>query len=433
MALWLGVAAAVAYWFFGPSEALNSLVVAVGAGSFGANGFGGGAGPEGPGDDRREPQFGPAFGPDALASAFGPPDAPGALVQATSNERNPDANNLASVVPNERGADFGGLEQAMRDLTHVERLRAEIGSAKGDLWRFHGPVRDAALLNAVHAYKTPVVTFLSSKGGVGKTTLALNTAAYFSRAGLRVLLIDLDDRAALTLTLMRAGRYQQRPSSMVDPVIAGTASSAWLVRMAIPLDAAGLDHARLVSSAPTLRAIELRMFVRWLIESDLGDIRTFLARHLVDPALRNAYDIVLIDTPPRRDAATVNALVASTHVVVPTILDGLSIDAIGPLLQELKTWVATELNPQLKFAGIVPTMTTGPMLSSSEAAARNALASIAVQAIGDQSAVFQATIPHRTAFAKLAGTGIAYHADIGRNSVQEHVDIFCAELVQRLT
>lgn len=433
--IWFGVSVALLFTLAVPIEDLAGIIWAMGVGPFGVNGFLA-AGSEGETrrnrDGHDQAGSGAAFGPDALASAFGPPDSS----RQTSVDISGSGQDMASasgVSVEDFSSDFGGLEQAMRDLAHVERLRAAISSGQGDLWRFHGPIRDTSLLSAVHSFKTPVVSFLNSKGGVGKTTLAVNVAAYFARAGLRVLLVDLDDKAALTTTLMRAGRHQRRATSLADSIIAGTASPAWLSQMTIPLDMAGLDNARLVSSGPGLRHLELRMLVRWVIESDLADIRTYLARSLTDPQLRQSFDIILVDTPPRRDTATINAIVASTHVVIPTILDGLSIEGIGGLLHELKTWAREDLNPQLRLAGVVGTLTAGPMLSSSEASHRNMLAGIAAQVIGDQSAVFHATIPHRSAFSKCSGSGIAYHMDTGRNSVQDHVDVFGAELVQRLT
>ncbi len=92
------------------------------------------------------------------------------------------------------------------------------------------------------------------------------------------------------------------------------------------------------------------------------------------------FEFVLIDTPPRLTLATVNALCASTHVIVPTVLDQLSVDNVGGLLSQMDSWFRNDLNPNLKLAGIVGTMTrTQPSLNGVEAAARKSVEEAAMK------------------------------------------------------
>lgn len=345
----------------------------------------------------------------------------------------PPAPDVAAIAGLDPAAEVGGVEQAMRDLAHVERLRSQIGEGSGDLWRFHGSIQDKQLQAAVHAAATPVVTFANTKGGVGKTTLVANMAAYFSKAGLRVLVIDLDDRAALTQMLLQVAGLGRPDAAMSEPLIAGEAAPQWLMDTAIGLDRYGLQNISLVTSGPRLRDLELRLFVRWLLESEFSDIRTHVAHVLADPGLRQAYDIVLIDTPPHRDLAYVNAMAAATHLVMPVIPDGLSIANIADQFNDLAGWVRPDLNPNLKLAGVVLMKTSGQIPSASEAGAQSVIARAAHDCLGIENALFQAVIPNRAVFTKCAGNALAYQADVGRNSVQESIDAFAAELVHRLT
>lgn len=332
------------------------------------------------------------------------------------------------------GGDVGDLEQTMRDIAHVERLRAQLASEASDLWRFHGPIKDHALHDAIHAHSSPVLVATSMKGGVGKTTLVANLAAYFAKAGLRVLVIDLDDQGALSQKLLRAAGHPRFERSLVDPILSGEAANVDIGQVAIDLAPGGLTGLRVLTASATLRSLEERLFMRWLLDTEsVGDIRTNLARDLARPEIRGAFDLILIDTPPRRSAATVNALTAGTHVIMPVILDGLSINTFARQLHDLKSWANVDLNPRLKFAGAVTMKTSGQHLSGAETAAHAAFTSVSRDIFGEDAVPFATNIPDRAVFAKCAGSAIAYNVDVGRNSVQEIIDTLAVELVHRLT
>ena len=324
------------------------------------------------------------------------------------------------------------VERAMQELSHVERLRQSLDNREGDLWAVHPVARNAALDQALHApASAKIITVASLKGGVGKTTIVSNMAACLARAGQRVLLIDLDEQAALTKTLARASGMAAPPQDLASAIVAGAADPAMAMQGAALIDDV-LPRARLIGSSALLGPGGQREFVRWLLEPGAGDLRFRLAEILSDRQVRGAFDVIVIDTAATLTPATVNALAASTHVVVPAILDGLSVDPVRAFLATLCGWVQSDLNPGLALAGIVGTKTSAQLLSPSEQAAAAELDAAVADVLGVSGVVCTATVPQRNVIAKMAGRGIAYQADTGRNSVQDIFDRLTHELVQRI-
>jgi cellulose biosynthesis protein BcsQ len=102
--------------------------------------------------------------------------------------------------------------------------------------------------------------------------------------------------------------------------------------------------------------MENREMVRWLIGDEKTDIRYRLAHQLLSSTVLNNFDVILIDAPPRLTTASVQALCASTHVLIPTVLDPLSADdPVGYFGHQLKAH--QELWPQLKVMGVIGTLT----------------------------------------------------------------------------
>jgi chromosome partitioning protein len=178
-----------------------------------------------------------------------------------------------------------------------------------------------------------VYAFANQKGGVGKTTTAINLGACLAEAGERALVVDLDPQANATSGLgMRANG-----ASTYDLL-----DGAPLSELAKPTRFANLF---LVPSKP-----ELAGAVVELSQRTNGD------RYLAD-ALRHAdgFDFVLLDCPPSLGPLTVNALAASDRVVVPVQTEYYALEGLAQLVQSINL-IKARLNPALAIAGVLLTM-----------------------------------------------------------------------------
>src|SRR5690606_39536377 len=113
---------------------------------------------------------------------------------------------------------------------------------------------------------------------------------------------------------------------------------------------------RLIPTYYSLASVENRVMVEWLIGMRPQDVRYNLARALLSDEIQSRYSRVIIDAPPRLTTGCVQALAAATHVLVPTILDDMSADAVGAFANQLR--VNQAIWPNLKLLGAVGTMTT---------------------------------------------------------------------------
>lgn len=202
----------------------------------------------------------------------------------------------------------------------------------------------------------PILTVANLKGGVGKTTVAANIGAYFAvEHNERVLFIDLDFQGSLSSMLIRM-------NALVPPD--GTNSPASeLVGGRIRPDQIAL-FAKNVERIPTgsvlqayydLARHENRTMVHWLTGKERRDARYLLAELLHSNEVRNAFDRIIIDAAPRMTMSTVQALSASTHVVIPTILDQLSGTAVATFVDQLISHKS--IWPHLKIIGVAPQLT----------------------------------------------------------------------------
>lgn len=185
---------------------------------------------------------------------------------------------------------------------------------------------------------TRIYAFANQKGGVGKTTTAVNLGAYLADVGRQVLLIDADPQANATSSLG------------VDPAAQTVCLYDALIRRrplneaVVPTGQAGFY---LVPSAAALAGAEVEM-VPMLA-------REYLLRRALE-TLTNTYDHILIDCPPSLGLLTINALTAATDgVIVPIQCEYLALEGLGRLWQTIQL-VRESLNPQLYISGMVLTM-----------------------------------------------------------------------------
>lgn len=202
----------------------------------------------------------------------------------------------------------------------------------------------------------PILTVANLKGGVGKTTVAANLGAYFAAEhSERVLFIDLDYQGSLSSMLVRHEVLFPGPgnNSAASELVLGEIRLNQFSNFVAAVDR--LPTARAVKAYYDLARAETRILVHWLTGRFKKDARYNLAEILHSPTVRALFDRIIIDAPPRLTASSIQAFAASTHVLIPTILDRLSGDAVASFVDQLV--VHKSIWPGLKILGVAPQMT----------------------------------------------------------------------------
>jgi chromosome partitioning protein len=185
---------------------------------------------------------------------------------------------------------------------------------------------------------TRIYALANQKGGVGKTTTAVNLGAYLAAAGKRVLLVDTDPQANATSSV---GVTQQRVSQSIYNVL---------------LDSVPADRAILLTNQVRL---DLLPSTRELAGAEVELVAMTAREHYLSRALMpvtGRYDYVFIDCPPSLGLLTVNALAAVRDgVIIPVQCEYLALEGLGHLLKTIYL-VRDNLNPRLTIAGVVLTM-----------------------------------------------------------------------------
>jgi chromosome partitioning protein len=181
-----------------------------------------------------------------------------------------------------------------------------------------------------------VFAIVNQKGGVGKTTTAVNVAACIAEAGWRTLLVDVDPQANATLGLglpkdLEPGIYE---------VLAGSAAAADAIYET------GIDRLSLLPASPDLAGANVELPRQSGSERRLRDAIA---------AVRDDFAYLLLDCPPSLGPLTVNALVAADRVIVPVQTEYFALEGLAGLLDTLSL-IQRELNPRLTVAGMLLTM-----------------------------------------------------------------------------
>jgi len=190
-----------------------------------------------------------------------------------------------------------------------------------------------------------VIAFANQKGGVAKTTTALNLAVAFKESGHRVLCVDMDPQGNLTMS--QGVDPDKVEKSMFDVLVHRIPISEIIVQREIDVAVASID----------LAGAEIAM------STQIGRERA-LQKGLDE--VRNDYDFVCIDTPPSLGLLTVNALTAADKVIVPVQCEYLSMRGLVQL-QNTLTMIRENLNPGVEIEGILPTMLDSRTVHAKEA------------------------------------------------------------------
>ena len=182
-----------------------------------------------------------------------------------------------------------------------------------------------------------IVAIANQKGGVGKTTTAINLAAGLALRGRRTLLIDLDPQANSTLSFLDMPTVARSVyDAIADPLVA-------LADVILP---SPIKNLSIAPSRIALAKLEAKL---------VGELDAhFRLKDKLDP-LRTAYPHVVIDCPPTLGLLTVNALVAATHLLIPIQSSYFALEGTDDLLETIEK-VRARPNPALRILGVVVTM-----------------------------------------------------------------------------
>jgi chromosome partitioning protein len=187
------------------------------------------------------------------------------------------------------------------------------------------------------SFRRMVIAIANQKGGVGKTTTAINLSAALAKAGKKVLIIDLDPQANSTLTFLDHLTIDQ---SVYEVLVESGISIETIIRQT---NVQGLD---ILPARINLAKIESKL---------IGEFDApFRLKDRIE-SLTKVYDYIIIDTPPTLGLITVNALVASNYLIVPIQPSYFALEGTDDLLETVEK-VKARPNPNLQVLGVVITL-----------------------------------------------------------------------------
>ncbi len=185
-----------------------------------------------------------------------------------------------------------------------------------------------------------VICVTNQKGGVGKTTTAVNLSYYLAKDKKKTLLIDFDPRGNATSGLGVDKNNAEAIGTTMTEVILGTATMSNAIR---PTKYKNFD---LAPATPELANAEVEI---------TGMNKKFVRLRDAVNQVANNYDYILIDLPPSLSLLTVNGMIASNYLLLPVQTEFYALEGVAQLLESMKL-VMKQANPNLKLLGVVATM-----------------------------------------------------------------------------
>jgi chromosome partitioning protein len=252
--------------------------------------------------------------------------------------------------------------------------------------------------------RSVIIVIANQKGGVGKTTTAINLSAGLARSGYKVLLVDLDPQANSSLSYLDLREVELSVYDLlVDPAV-------------------GFDQVIKESPVQGLQILPSRIALAKLEATLLGEFDApFRVKDRIAP-LVGLYDFIILDTPPTLGLITVNALVAATHLIIPIQSSYFALEGTDDLLETVHK-IRARPNPNLQLLGVVVTL-----FDRRTSLARDSLEQIR-QVFGDK--VFQTVITKSVRLEESPAYRESIFTFAPQSTAAEEYRKLCLEVIQR--